>query len=131
VILAASVHAGQHETEMRKFVKGHVSELDSLPTAFLSVTLSEAGAEGATSATEEERAHFADDADGVIQAFFKETGWHPKQFKPVAGALIYSKYNFVIRLIMKRIAKKVGADTDLRRFPKVTHACSPKVVHPD
>src|SRR5215468_7722557 len=48
VVLAASVHAGRHEREMVRFVKRHLAELGRLPTAFLSVTLSEAGAERAT-----------------------------------------------------------------------------------
>ena len=41
-ILAASVHAGRHEPEMLQFVKEHRGKLECLPTAFLSVTLSEA-----------------------------------------------------------------------------------------
>jgi len=45
VVLAASVHAGGYEREMVKFVNKHRAELEQLPTAFLSVTLSEAGAE--------------------------------------------------------------------------------------
>src|SRR5512141_1085198 len=45
VILAASVHAGEHEAEMVKFVKAHRGALEAIPAAFLSVTLSEAGAE--------------------------------------------------------------------------------------
>src|SRR5579862_4795154 len=44
-VLAASVHGGSHEKEMVQFVKGHRSELERITTAFLSVTLSEAGAE--------------------------------------------------------------------------------------
>jgi len=110
-ILAASVHAGKHEREMVRFVREHHAALDSVPTAFLSVTLSEAGAERA-SATSDERARFAADVHNVIDTFFKQTGWQPKRVKPVAGALLYSKYNFFVRFIMKRIARKAGADTD-------------------
>ena len=46
-IVAASVHAGKHEREMVKFVQRHRRELEEMPNAFLSVTLSEAGAEEA------------------------------------------------------------------------------------
>jgi hypothetical protein len=31
---------------------------------------------------------------------------------PVAGALAYSKYNFLVKLAMKRIARHNGASTD-------------------
>src|SRR5262249_28673948 len=48
VVLAASVHAGMHESEMVKFVRSHAVQLEQRPTAFLSVSLSEAGAERST-----------------------------------------------------------------------------------
>jgi menaquinone-dependent protoporphyrinogen oxidase len=114
VILAASVHAGRHEPEAIEFVKKHHEELECIPTAFLTVTLSEAGVERAN-ATEEERARFAADVHKVTELFFQETGWHPKHVKPVAGALLYTRYNFFIRFIMKRIARKAGAETDTSR----------------
>ena len=113
-VLAASVHAGTHEKEMVQFVKEHRPELERIPTAFLSVTLSEAGAEmpGKTLA---EHAQFAQDVDAMLGKFFQDTKWHPTVSKPVAGALLYRHYNFFVRLIMKRIAGKAGAATDTSR----------------
>jgi menaquinone-dependent protoporphyrinogen oxidase len=113
-ILAASVHTGEHEPEMVKFARENVDALEALPAAFLSVTLSEAGAER-RDATPEERARFSADVEKVIHKFFEETNWHPKKVQPVAGALLYTKYNILIRFIMKRIARKAGADTDTSR----------------
>jgi menaquinone-dependent protoporphyrinogen oxidase len=40
---------------------------------------------------------------------------HPPRVKPVAGALLSTKYNFLIRFVMRRIAKKAGAETDTSR----------------
>jgi menaquinone-dependent protoporphyrinogen oxidase len=114
LILAASVHAGKHEPEMVRFVKEHLSELQSMPAAFLSVTLSEAGAERAN-ATPDEHTKFSAEVQSVLSTFFNETGWRPNHVKPVAGALLYTKYNFLIRFIMKRIAQKSGGDTDTSR----------------
>jgi menaquinone-dependent protoporphyrinogen oxidase len=114
VILAASVHAGEHESEMVKFVKERRAQLEQLPAALLSVTLSEAGAERPTAAPEE-HARFVVDVDKMLNRFFQQTGWRPKRVKPVAGALLYTKYNFLIRFVMKRIAKSVGAETDTSR----------------
>ncbi len=114
VILAASVHTGEHESEMVRFVKQHVAQLDHLPTAFLSVTLSEAGAER-QDASAREHARFAADVNKMLDHFFEKTGWHPKHVKPIAGALLYTKYNFIVRFIMKQIAKKAGAGTDTSR----------------
>lgn len=113
-ILAASVHAGSHEKEMVQFVKEHRPELERIPTAFLSVTLSEAGAEMAGK-TPVEHAQFAQDVDTMLGRFFQETRWHPTLAKPVAGALLYTHYNFLLRLVMRKIAKKAGASTDTSR----------------
>jgi menaquinone-dependent protoporphyrinogen oxidase len=113
-VLAASVHTGSHEKEMVQFVKNHRSELERITTAFLSVTLSEAGAE-MRDKNPAEHAQFVLDVDTMLSNFFKETKWHPTLAKPVGGALLYTHYNFLLRLIMRRIAKKAGAATDTSR----------------
>src|SRR5215813_157120 len=99
---------------MVKFVKRYRQALASLHTVFISVTLSEAGVER-RNATAAERAQFNADVQKVADAFFETTGWRPTRFKPVAGTLLYTKYNFFVRFIMKRIARKAGAETDTSR----------------
>jgi menaquinone-dependent protoporphyrinogen oxidase len=118
-ILAASVHTGRHEPAMVQFVKEHRGELECPPTAFLSVTLSEAGAER-SDATPEEHAQFVADVHKVLDRFFAETGWHPQRVKPVAGALLYTQYNFFIRFVLQRIAKHAGGATDTSRDHEYT-----------
>jgi menaquinone-dependent protoporphyrinogen oxidase len=113
-VLAASVHGHRHENEMLEFVKRHRGELDRMPTAFVSVSLSEAGAEDAK-APPERRAEAASDVRKMIDSFLTETGWRPTEVRGVAGALLYTKYNFLMRFIMKRIARKAGGDTDTSR----------------
>jgi menaquinone-dependent protoporphyrinogen oxidase len=51
----------------------------------------------------------------MIAAFLAETGWHPTMVRPMAGAPMYTKYNWLIRMIMKRIAHRAGASTDTSR----------------
>lgn len=113
-VLAASVHSGNHESEMVKFVKGYRAELECLTTAFISVTLSQAGAERQDSAAAQ-HAKYVQDVDAMLSKFFNETQWTPTLVKPVAGALLYSRYNFLMRLIMKRIARKEHSDADTSR----------------
>lgn len=110
-ILIASVHGGRHEEEMITFVKRHRVELQSLSTAFLSVSLSEAGAED-SARTPSQRAEFAADVDKMIDDFLAATGWQPENVFPVAGALMYSQYGAFVRFVMKRVAKKAGVSTD-------------------
>ncbi len=119
VILAASVHMQKHEIEMTRFVQRYRAELERLPALFLSVSLSEAGAEDVTAAPER-RAQSAAEVEKMIQAFLAETGWHPSRVRAAAGALMYSKYNFLIRFVMKRIARAAGASTDTSRNHEYT-----------
>jgi menaquinone-dependent protoporphyrinogen oxidase len=114
VVVAASVHGGRHEREMLAFVKEHRADLERIPAAFLSVSLSEAGAED-PAASPEHRAKASQDVRGMIDAFLDETRWHPARVQPVAGALTYSEYGMLLRLVMKRIARQSGGSTDTSR----------------
>jgi menaquinone-dependent protoporphyrinogen oxidase len=109
----------KHEPEMIRFVKSNRATLEGMPAVFLSVSLSEAGAEN-KNVTLEHRAEAAADVEKMIRDFLDETGWHPAHIRAVAGALMYSKYNFLIRFVMKRIAKKEGASTDASRDHEYT-----------
>jgi len=118
-IVAASVHVGKHEREMVEFVKAHRAELERIPSAFLSVSLSEAGAED-TSAAPERRRNAAADVRRMIDEFLRETGWSPTRVHPVAGALLYRQYGAIVRLVMRFIAKQAGATTDTSRDHEYT-----------
>ena len=118
--VAASVHIGKHEPEMVDFVRRFRVQLARLGAAFVSVTLSEAGAEDANR-SEADRRRCADDVQRMIDLFTKQTGWKPSRTLPVAGALAYTKYNIFVRLLMKRIARKEGAPTDTSRDHELTN----------
>ena len=51
----------------------------------------------------------------IVATFVRKTGWQPDRTELVAGALTYSKYNFVIRFVMRRIAAAAGGDVDTSR----------------
>jgi menaquinone-dependent protoporphyrinogen oxidase len=118
-IVAASVHIGKHEREMVEFVKSHRAALERVPSAFLSVSLSEAGAEDA-SATAERRERAAASVKTVVDGFLRQTGWSPTHVHPVAGALLYRQYGTIVRLVMRFIAKQAGATTDTSRDHEYT-----------
>ena len=114
VIVAASVHMGKHEPEIVTFVRGHRETLSEMPAAFLSVSLAEAGAEdGSTPQPERDRA--ITHVHETLDRFFSQTEWHPEHVRPVAGALMYSKYGWLVKWVMKRIARRTGASTDTSR----------------
>ena len=111
VVLAASVHQGKHEREMVAFVKDRLGALERIPTAFVSVSLSEATVEDATRPVST-RLEATRDTKGMIERFLEETGLRPAWIMPVAGALPYSAYGWLTRLVMRQIAKKAGGPTD-------------------
>jgi menaquinone-dependent protoporphyrinogen oxidase len=113
-LLTAPVRRGRHAKEMTAFVKRYRRQLENMPAAFLSVSLSQAGAQDPT-APVERRTQAAADVRMMIDAFLKETEWRPTSIYPVAGALLYRQYNFLLRFLMKQIARKAGGDTDTSR----------------
>jgi menaquinone-dependent protoporphyrinogen oxidase len=119
-ILAASVHAGTHEREIAAFVVRHRSFLAGMPAAFLSVSLSEAGAED-PGASAERRARAAEEVAQMLERFFEKTAWRPRLVLPIAGALPYSKYGVLKRWVMKRIVKSMGGPTDTSRDYEFTN----------
>ena len=118
-VVAASVHIGKHEKEMVQFVKAHRAELEHLPTAFLSVSLSEAGVEDA-SASPERRQRSAAAVSTTTGRFLEETGWNATHVHPVAGALLYRQYGLIVRVVMRFIARLAGATTDTSRDHEYT-----------
>lgn len=113
-ILVASVHGGHHEPEMIRFVKRALPALGQMPNAFLSVTLTEMNVED-PKATEERHRKAAANVKAMVETFVKETGWRPRQVLPVAGALLYTRYNAVLRWVMKLISRQGGGPTDASR----------------
>ncbi|MEV7999701.1 flavodoxin domain-containing protein [Pseudarthrobacter oxydans] len=102
VIVGASVHQGKHEDYVLEFVRKNKAVLESVPSAFFSVSLS---AHGDT-----------EDAESYVKDFEKETGWRPAQVGLFSGALLYTQYGFIKRLVMKKIASDKGSlDTDTSR----------------
>jgi len=105
VLVGSSIHVGKHRSEITTFVTEHRDALAELPTGFFQVSLS--------SATDdpERRA----EAAGYVDALVEETGWQPDRVGLFGGALRYSEYGFLTRLMMKRIAKEATGDTDTSR----------------
>jgi menaquinone-dependent protoporphyrinogen oxidase len=107
VLLIASIHVGKHATAARAFVKRNLPLFNEIPAAFMSVSLS---------ASEPDRAR----AQGYISAFLDDTGWRPRMTATVAGALRYTSYGFLKRMMIRRIAAQNGMPTDTSRDHEFT-----------
>jgi menaquinone-dependent protoporphyrinogen oxidase len=105
VIVAASVHAGGYQRAVRQWVRAHAHALNGKPSAFVSVCLAVLQREPAVQ----------QELTAIVDRFFAATGWHPTMTKNVAGALLYTRYNWMKRWAMLRIVRKAGGDTDTSR----------------
>jgi menaquinone-dependent protoporphyrinogen oxidase len=104
-LVVASVHKGDYQPSVRDWARRHARGLNTMPSAFVSVSLG----------VLQHDPKVEQDNEAIRARFIEKTGWKPGAIKPVAGALMYSRYNFVERMLMKRIAAQAGGDTDTSR----------------
>lgn len=105
VVLGAPVRKGKHLRTLVDFARKQRASLQRRPSALFSSSL--------TSAEQSEEAQRT--ARELVDGFIADTGWRPDHIGLFAGALLYRKYNFIVRALMKAISRKAGGDTDTTR----------------
>ena len=105
VVVAASVHTNGYQRSVWRWVRRHASGLHGRPTAFVSVCL---GVLERTPAADAELAT-------IMEGFFEATSWTPTVRKIVAGALPYSRYSWLKRLVVRRVVRNAYGSTDPTR----------------
>lgn len=95
-ILGSSVHLGKHDKHIADFVRRNQDILVRIPSAFFSVSLAAHGDDA--------------EAQGYVERFVTATGWHPAQTATFSGALLYTRYGFLKRLLMQQIARTKPGD---------------------
>ena len=105
VIVAASVHGGRYQRAVRRWVQQNRDALAGRPTAFVSVCLG----------VLQWQPEVQREVNATVERFLMATGWRPTRATSIAGALAYSKYGWLKRWIMRRIAEKAGGATDTSR----------------
>jgi menaquinone-dependent protoporphyrinogen oxidase len=104
-IVGSPVHIGKFDKSLRAWTRQNHELLQRRHSAFFSVCL---GILENNSETKREEAK-------IVENFLHEVSWTPKLTTIFAGALKYSKYGWLKKLLMKRIARKAGGDTDTSR----------------
>ena len=110
IVVAASVHVGRYQRPVRNWIRRHAISLRGKPGAFISVCL----------AVRDPRPETQTQLTNIMRNFVEACGWSPIYLKPVAGTLAYTKYGWFKRWMMKRIAAKMGGDTDTSRDHEYT-----------
>jgi menaquinone-dependent protoporphyrinogen oxidase len=99
VVIAASVLMGRHQRYVREFVHRHAEQLNTMPSAFVSVC-------GAASGDPPR-------AQSFIDRFLLETDWwRPTVTRSFTGAVAYTRYSPLLRWWLKLISRRQGLPTD-------------------
>ena len=110
-ILCAPVHVGRYPTAFVHYVRNWRAILNSIPTAFISVSLAIASTDDAEKA----------EARSYSVNLSEETGWNPQSVLHCAGALKYSEYDFFKRWMLKRISAAENGPIDPRHDYELTN----------
>ena len=105
VVVGGSLHEGRYQRTVLDFVEGNRNLLRSRPSAFFSVSLA------AASRNSDER----EEPLRIAREATAHAGWTPGRVASFAGALKYTRYSWLKRMLMKHIASKEGGATDTSR----------------
>ncbi len=104
VLIGASLHMHNYQNSVFHYVKDNAEALNKLTSAFFSVCLS-------VMANDEETIN---ELKQITESFMADTGWKPVDIEQVPGALLYTKYDFFKKMIMRMIAKREGHQTSTK-----------------
>ena len=110
VIVGASLIARGHQPAVRDFIRASIATLNGVPSAFFSVC---ASAGSRFPANREAAVRLRD-------AFLGQMGWEPDLRASIAGAINFTRYNFLLRWYMKRASAMNGGSTDTSRDHEYT-----------
>jgi menaquinone-dependent protoporphyrinogen oxidase len=96
-IIGGSVHQGHHQTSLRNFVLANSTRLNSLPSAFFSVSLS---------AAVKDDSH-QQEACLCATTFVQEVGWKPLEIACFAGAIKNAEYDYFKRMVLSLLARQL------------------------
>lgn len=105
VIVAASIRFGGYQRPVVRWTRRHRDALRQRPGAFISVCLG----------VLESRLTAQLELGRIMRHFLERAGWRPQIQRHVAGALSYTRYGWLTRRMMRRIAARSGGDTDTSR----------------
>jgi menaquinone-dependent protoporphyrinogen oxidase len=109
IFIGSPVRVGSYLPSVARFVQAQRESLKQVPSAFFSVSLAVAPHRG------ERKSDGRAETMRVVEKLTRKTGWSPRRIELLAGALPYSRYNFLVRFVMRRISAAAGGDTDTSR----------------
>jgi len=108
--IGGSVHNHRHQSAMLHFAKSNRAWLGALPVALFSISLSALDRD----------MNSRIDALRMADDFIDESGLKPLLTRCIAGALKYTQYDYMKRLIMRLIAQQKGRSVDTSKDTEYT-----------
>ncbi|KAB1187629.1 MULTISPECIES: flavodoxin domain-containing protein [Haloferax] len=105
VLVGSPVHYRTHLPEVVEFIEANLEALSARPNGFFQLSLA--------STIPLKVAQRGDDA--YVDSLVTKTGWQPDHVGRFAGAVTYSQYNPVERMVFKLLAAVTTGDTDTSR----------------
>jgi menaquinone-dependent protoporphyrinogen oxidase len=100
-IVGGSVHQGTHQMSLRAFAQNNLSLLETLPSAFFSVSLS---------AAVKDDMH-QEEALSYVTSFLEDVAWQPSATACFAGAIKHGEYDYFKEMVLRLLARQLGGDT--------------------
>ncbi len=102
VIVGSPVHMSRHHAAIERWLKRHAPRLATRAGAFFSVSMSASS----------RRASVREGLDQMVAAFLARVHWQPAHIATFGGALRYTQYGWLTRLMMKLIGRSQGRPVD-------------------
>ncbi len=115
-LLIASVHVGRHQASLTKFARANHIALNAIPSAFVSVSLSAAGADPSYPGLRD-----------CVERLERDTFWRPGVVHHAAGAMPFSAYGFSTKFAIKLLP--AGTACSLRLPRTMTSPTMPRWRH--
>lgn len=96
ILIGSSIHLHKFKSSIKSYIKENLMGLNEKLTGFFSVSLAMA-----SNNPEEHEA-----VKEITTSFLSKLNWKPKHIYHMAGALKFSKYDYLKKMTMRTIAKK-------------------------
>lgn len=110
VILAGSIHLGRFQPALVAYARAHAASLNARPSALIAVSLSAAG----------DHPEDREGLDRCTEHLLSETGWRPSAIHHAAGAFMFTRYGWLKRMLLNRIARRRGLTLDTSKDHDLT-----------
>ncbi|MBA5809359.1 menaquinone-dependent protoporphyrinogen IX dehydrogenase [Morganella morganii] len=109
VLVGASIRYGHFNRALDKFAKLHAGQLNQMKTAFFGVNLTARKPDKRTPET-----------NVYVRKFLAATPWKPTVCTVFAGALLYPRYGWFDRMMIRLIMKMTKGETDTSKEVEYT-----------